>query len=59
MHWNSVGYAALCVIVPAAWGLLVYGATVLIERRLKPSKRARANEDRPAEPPSLPIDYHI
>lgn len=53
MNWGQVGYAALCVILPVAWGLVVVWLSNRIDRRLVGRRRGR----RRAEPP--PIEYHI
>jgi hypothetical protein len=43
-------YAALCVVVPAAWGIVMYFAFEAVDRR----RRARMRKDLPP-----PIDYSI
>ncbi len=43
-------HAMLCVIVPAAWGVIMYFAFDLVSRR-------RRGPDPPDDPP--PIDYSI
>jgi hypothetical protein len=55
MSLEHVGYALLCVIVPVAWGLVIYGASNRIEARLQGGQKK--NGEAPAEPP--PLDYHI
>lgn len=46
---SGVGYAVLCVVAPAAWGLvMVYAFRALERRRRRPSKD---------DPP--PVDYSI
>ncbi len=56
MTWEHLGYAGLCVVVPAAWGLAVYRCSSLIERyvfRKEPSTDGATDET------TLPLDYHI
>jgi hypothetical protein len=55
MSVEQVGYALLCVIVPVAWGLVIYGASNWIEARLQ--RGAEKAGEAPKEPP--PLDYHI
>ena len=62
MAWDKIGYAALCVVVPVAWGLLIYGASSLIEKRVL-SRRPTGLKDEThpdgADETTLPLDYHI
>ncbi|MGO8671045.1 MAG: hypothetical protein ACLQVD_06750 [Capsulimonadaceae bacterium] len=58
MPWNSIGYALLCVIVPAAWGMLVYAISTAIERRVLPS-RIRDGVAAPDNKTEIPLDGHI
>jgi hypothetical protein len=51
MIWHSIGYCALCIICPVAWGLIVYGISSRIERRVLASRTSREDV--------LPLDYHI
>ena len=44
------GYAALCVVVPAVWGILMYYAFGALDRR-------RRNLSKRGDPP--PVDYSI
>lgn len=53
MAWQTIGYAALCVLAPVAWGLAVYWASARLERRLLPPRSAGEN------PETLPLEYHI
>ena len=60
MPWKPLAYALLCVVVPVAWGLAVYWASGLIERRVlrgpsPPSGGAAPRE----EAETLPLEYHI
>ncbi len=60
MPWKPFAYALLCVVVPVAWGLAIYWASSLIERRVlqkptSPSGRAASHED----DETLPLEYHI
>ncbi len=57
MNWASIGYAALCVIVPVAWGLLVWRASDQIERWVLQQGRRKGQDDAQATLP--PIEYHI
>ena len=59
MHWHNYGYAALCVVVPVAWGLIIYASTLLIERRLLNSSRKSNPVDQSEDAPSFPLEYHI
>lgn len=56
MSMNAIGYAALCIIVPAAWGLVIYWTTTAIEKRVLPSKGGVKGKDGQE---TLPIDYNI
>ncbi len=58
MPWKPIAYALLCVIVPAAWGLAVYWATSLIERRVLRKPPSAAGEAATNDE-MLPLDYHI
>ena len=55
MTWERIGYAALCVIVPVAWGLMIYAVSTWIEKRLRPGEEESG--ETPTE--TLPLDYHI
>jgi hypothetical protein len=57
MLWYRVGYIALCVLVPSAWGLVVVWLSNRIEAGLRRSHKARSGEQTVAEIP--PLDYHI
>jgi hypothetical protein len=58
MSWNAIGYAALCVVAPVAWGLVVYWLSGAIERRVLRSNGGKAR--RPGEPErEIPLEYHI
>jgi hypothetical protein len=57
MNLHSLIYAALCVVVPAAWGLLVYWISRRVEARV-------FHDDVNASPSTasskrLPLDFHI
>jgi hypothetical protein len=52
---NPVLYAILCVLVPAAWGLVMYHAFGFVDRR----RRVREGARPAAEPEYPPIDYYI
>ena len=57
MFWYRAGYAALCVFVPAAWGLIVVWASSRGEAYIKQSPRAKTGEEPGPDMP--PLDYHI
>jgi hypothetical protein len=57
MFWERIGYAALCVIVPVAWGLLVWWTSNHIEKVVLAHGRRKGQDDAEATMP--PIDYHI
>lgn len=57
MIWTRVGYALLCVIVPAVWGLIVVWASTHVEAFIKRHQKANPGGEPPAEMP--PLDYHI
>jgi hypothetical protein len=50
---RTIEYALLCLILPIAWGLLIYWASSVIEKRI--NRRRKPGET--AEP--LRLDYHI
>ena len=60
MPWKPLVYALLCVVVPVAWGLVVYWASGQIERRVlrkpSPSSGGAASQDGSV---ALPLEYHI
>ncbi len=55
MSWGMVGYAALCVVVPVVWGVLVVWASNRIEHSLG----GHQGSDRRGRRPKRPIEYHI
>jgi hypothetical protein len=57
MVWSRLGYIALCVLVPAAWGLVVVWLSNRVEAWLRRRHKAKNGEQTPAEMP--PLDYHI
>jgi hypothetical protein len=57
MLWERIGYAALCVIVPVAWGLAVYKFSNLIEKRIFRRRPSASSPE--SEPATLPLEYHI
>lgn len=60
MPWKPITYALLCVVVPAAWGLLVYWASGLIERRvLRKPRHASGEAQSTDDAETLPLEYHI
>ncbi len=60
MPWKPMAYALLCVVVPVAWGLAVYWASGLIERRVLRNPRPASGEAVSQDGPNvLPLDYHI
>ena len=52
---KSIAYATLCVVVPVAWGLLIYWVSTSIERRILRERRAQGRVDEEG----LLLDYHI
>ncbi len=56
MKLISIVYAAMCVLVPIAWGLIVYWSTLFIEKRLK---RRNGTSDTADDHEYLSVDYHI
>lgn len=56
MSWELFGYAILCIIVPALWGLVVYRVSSSIEKRVLPQRPPSAQN---GDEPTLPLDYHI
>lgn len=56
MTWERWAYVGACVVVPVAWGLIVFALSNVIEARVH--KRARERGD-VEKPPMPPIDYHI
>ena len=57
MSWRSIGYAALCVIVPSAWGMIVVWVSRQVEKRVLQQGRRKGKSDEQATMP--PLDYHI
>lgn len=56
-NWSGIGYALLCIVIPMAWGLVIYRASNAIERRVL-GRHRHGSENRPDEE-TLPLDYHI
>jgi len=60
MPMHSLEYAALCVIAPVAWGVIVYWISGWIEKRVAKSMPAKRPNEAPTEPSEvLPLEYHI
>jgi len=57
MLWPRVGYALLCVVVPAAWGLVVYAFSNRLEKYLPLRRKPKASGEEESQ--TLPLDYHI
>ncbi len=57
MLWERIGYAVACVVVPVAWGMLVWWASNRIEKRVLLHGRRKGQDDAQATLP--PIEYHI
>ena len=55
MSWGALGYAALCVVIPALWGIAVVWASNRIERVVLRRSKGSAERRRPLPP----IEYHI
>lgn len=53
MLWQHIGYAVLCVVAPAAWGLAVYWVSRRIEGRVLRQQRSDGDDQ------TLPLEYHI
>ena len=49
MHWQQIGYALACVLVPITWGLIIVGVSNRMDRRLIHERRGEPR----------PIEYHI
>ncbi|MDQ2686874.1 MAG: hypothetical protein M3Y28_03300 [Armatimonadota bacterium] len=58
MSWKPLAYALLCVVAPAVWGLLVYWASILIERRVLRKTRVASGQS-PDDEETLPLEYYI
>jgi hypothetical protein len=59
MHWKTIEYAAECVLVPVAWGLVVFWISNRIEKKLLKKRKAAAPENSDDPGPILPLDYYI
>lgn len=60
MPWKPLAFAMLCVVVPVAWGLAVYWASGLIERRVLHTRRPTSGGAvSPDDAETLPLEYHI
>ncbi len=62
MSWDKIAYAALCVVVPLVWGLIVYWISSLIEKRVlrgRPGSHGKGTNPTGDEETTLPLDYHI
>ena len=59
MPWGTIGYAVLCVVVPAAWGLAIYACSGLIETRLRRGRPSRPDGSGSPDDSVLPLEYHI
>jgi hypothetical protein len=57
LSWSAIGYALACVIVPAAWGLIVVWASNHLDHRMLRHGRRQGEANKPPPPP--PIEYHI
>jgi hypothetical protein len=57
MSWQSVGYAAACVLVPVFWGVVVVWLSNRIERRVLGAGGEARHGRKQREVP--PIEYHI
>lgn len=58
MLWKPIAYAVLCVVVPVVWGLVVYWASSLIERRVLRKPQPTPGQTMPDDT-ALPLDYYI
>ncbi len=60
MPWKPIMYALLCVVAPVAWGVAVYWASSLIERRVLHKPHAALGEATSHDDAeTLPLEYHI
>jgi len=59
MSWKPIAYALLCVIAPVAWGLVVYWASNMIERRVLRKSGRNSDDAAPSEEATLPLEYYI
>ncbi|MDX1934104.1 MAG: hypothetical protein SFU56_16000 [Capsulimonadales bacterium] len=55
---NGWFYAALCVIVPIAWGMIVVRATAWVEERLARRRRSEGR-NAPTDREGISPEYHI
>jgi len=55
---NAIIYALFCVVVPVAWGLLVYWISTNIERRVLRDKHTEAGPNG-GDDEGLYLDYYI
>jgi hypothetical protein len=53
----AIGYAVLCVVVPALWGLIVYWASNAVEKRVRRSARRKPGAEHEDDVPS--VEYYI
>lgn len=53
----AIGYAVLCVLVPALWGLVVYWASNAVEKRVRRSARRKPGSEGADDVPS--VEYYI
>ncbi len=60
MNNHTLGYAILCIVVPVAWGLVVYRVSAAIDKRAGRQARAKAvTVESKSEGTVMPLDYHI
>lgn len=57
MVLSRIGYVALCVILPALWGLVIVAISNFMETRIKRRIHPKDHSDSGNVPP--PLDYHI
>ncbi len=55
--WKRIAYAAACVVVPVAWGLLVVYISNRIERKI--FKDHLTNNNEKSDPEAIHLDYHL
>lgn len=60
MPWNAIVYALICVIVPVAWGLVVYFISNKVEHAaLKHTPKGQNGTTLRDESDPIPLDYNI
>jgi hypothetical protein len=55
---KSIAYAALCVVVPVAWGLIVYKISSVVEKRVPRKPQPSTGEGKQPDD-TVTLNYHI